>query len=275
MAYNTKAILVDVNGKPIPQYFNAQQDQYEVLLGQDGAARAILYGPDGQPIGTAGNPLQVKAHDTDTVLGQIKDALGPLATETKLEAVRTLLASLVGKDFATQTTLAQVKQVLDTLNIAVEDLKSELILVKANQLSGDQKVQLSGNIALQYKYSIISRTGGRQFFGVSGVKLLHNGPMTFWLKNNYNLPTRNNVQLHWYTGDNQIIPPTILPDIPVGATLGVVVGGYPIRAEDTSELIWVPNPGAHLVRISWDIRSDATGVGMEALCTYYSPEEVD
>ena len=146
MAHNTKPILVDVNGRPIPQYFDPLADEYKPLLGQHGAARSILYGPDGQPIGTSGNPLQVKAHDTDTVLGQIKDALGPLATETKLEAVRTLLASLVGKDFATQTTLAQVKQVLDTLNIAVEDLKSELILVKANQTSGDQKVQLSGTI---------------------------------------------------------------------------------------------------------------------------------
>ena len=167
MAHNTKPILTDVNGKPIPQYFDPLADEYKSLLGQHGAARSVLYGPDGQPIGTAGNPLQVKAHDTDTVLGQIKDALGPLATETKLEAVRVLLAALEGKDFATQTTLAQVKQVLDALsgavstsskqdalNIAVEDLKSELILVKselatikANQLSGDQKVQLKGRIA--------------------------------------------------------------------------------------------------------------------------------
>jgi len=166
VAHNTKPILTDVNGKPIPQYFDPLADEYKPLLGQHGAARSVLYGPDGQPIGTAGNPLQVKAHDTDTVLGQIKDALGPLATETKLEAVRVLLAALEGKDFATQTTLAQVKQVLDALsgavstsskqdalNIAVEDLKSELILVKselatikANQLSGDQKVQVSGHI---------------------------------------------------------------------------------------------------------------------------------
>jgi len=183
MAYNTKGIKKDVDGRPIPQYFNAQQDQYEALLGQDGAARAILYGPNGQPIGTAGNPLQVKAHDTDTVLGQIKDALGSLATETKLEAVRTLLAALEGKDFATQTTLAQVKQVLDILNIAVEDLKSELNLVKselanikANQLSGDQKVQLSGaNVEVLASYS---ETVGAGAFGSSIVITFEGGPYT-------------------------------------------------------------------------------------------------
>ena len=167
MAHNTKPILVDVNGRPIPQYFDPLADEYKPLLGAHGAARAILYGPDGQPIGTSGNPLQVKAQDTDDALEQIKTALEALATEDKLEAVRLLLQTLDGKDFATQTTLAQVKQVLDTLtsavstsskqdalNIAVEDLKSELILVKselatikANQLSGDQKVQLSGQNA--------------------------------------------------------------------------------------------------------------------------------
>ena len=88
-------------------------------ISPDSPLETRLYGANGQPIGTAGNPLQVKAHDTDAALGQIKDALGPLATETKLEAVRALLAALEGKDFATQTTLAQVKQVLDTLNGAV------------------------------------------------------------------------------------------------------------------------------------------------------------
>ena len=88
-------------------------------ISPDSPLETRLYGANGQPIGTAGNPLQTKAHDTDTALGQIKDALGPLATETKLEAVRALLAALEGKDFATQTTLAQVKQVLDTLNGAV------------------------------------------------------------------------------------------------------------------------------------------------------------
>ena len=212
MAHNTRPLKRAQDGVA-PQYYNPTTDEYEVLLGQDGAARAILYGPNGQPIGTAGNPLQVKAHDTDTVLGQIKDALGPLATETKLEAVRALLAALNGKDFATQTTLAQVKQVLDALSGAVstsagqadiqqaiaalagivakestlgqakgvldaissgvasrgseqtlaqvkgelELVKAELQAMKANQLSGDAKVQLSGNIMEYYGATVEQR----------------------------------------------------------------------------------------------------------------------
>jgi hypothetical protein len=86
---------------------------------------------------------------TEEKLEQVRQLLAGVATEAKLEQARTLLEAISTKDFATSS-----KQ--DALNIAVEDLKSELILVKselatikANQLSGDQKVQLSGtNISL-------------------------------------------------------------------------------------------------------------------------------
>lgn len=47
MAYNTKPILVDVDGNPISQYFNQSQDMYEALLGEAGANRVILYNSDG------------------------------------------------------------------------------------------------------------------------------------------------------------------------------------------------------------------------------------
>ena len=150
MAHNTRPLKRAQDGVA-PQYYNPTTDEYEVLHGTAGANHVVIYGPDGQP--------------------------AALATEAKLEAVRLLLQTLDGKDFATQTTLAQVKQVLDALsgavstsskqdalNIAVEDLKSELILVKselanikANQLSGDQKVQLSGTIMELYGATIDER----------------------------------------------------------------------------------------------------------------------
>jgi predicted nucleic acid-binding Zn-ribbon protein len=77
---------------------------------------------------------------TEGKLEQVRQLLSGVATENKLEQARALLEAISTKDFATSS-----KQ--DALNIAVEDLKSELILVKselanikANQLSGDQKV---------------------------------------------------------------------------------------------------------------------------------------
>ena len=85
MAYNTKRIKTDVDGKPIPQVFNPALDEYEALKGDAGAARHIIYGADGNPIATAGNKLAVRASEVETLLNDIK-----------------------GKDFATQTTLSQI-----------------------------------------------------------------------------------------------------------------------------------------------------------------------
>ena len=76
---------------------------------------------------------------TETKLEQVRTLLAGVATEDKLEQARALLQTISGKDFATQTTLAQVKSELELV-------KAELQAIKANQLSGDQKVQLSGTV---------------------------------------------------------------------------------------------------------------------------------
>ena len=173
MAHNTKPILVDVNGRPIPQYFDPLADEYKPLLGAHGAARAILYGPDGQPI-TNENPLEVRVRLLEELLGALnatKETNPDASTATLLALLRGLLAS-VGKE-ATLAAIKDsdgIKKITDAVTVSglenlatetkleavrtlVEDLKSELILVKselatikANQLSGDQKVQLSGHI---------------------------------------------------------------------------------------------------------------------------------
>jgi chromosome segregation ATPase len=70
---------------------------------------------------------------TEATLEQVRALLSGVATENKLEQARTLLEAISTKDFATQTTLAAVLAKL-------ADLESELATIKANQLSGDQKV---------------------------------------------------------------------------------------------------------------------------------------
>jgi len=42
MAYSTKSIIKDVNGKPIPQYWNPETDQYEVITSKDGMLRVNM-----------------------------------------------------------------------------------------------------------------------------------------------------------------------------------------------------------------------------------------
>ena len=92
MAHNTRPLKRAQDGVA-PQYYNPTTDEYEVLLGQDGAARAILYGPDGQPIGTSGNPLQVKAQDIASAITSLAQAV---ATETTLDDVKTAAETLAG-----------------------------------------------------------------------------------------------------------------------------------------------------------------------------------
>jgi len=155
MAYNDKRLKTDLEGKPIPQAYNPAIDDYEPVHSTNNALNQVIYGPNGQPISTVGNKLAVRATElealmqglaTEGKLEQVRQLLAGVATENKLEQARTLLDAISTKDFATSS-----KQ--DALNIAVEDLKSELNLVKselanikANQLSGDQKVQLKGSL---------------------------------------------------------------------------------------------------------------------------------
>jgi hypothetical protein len=112
------------------------------------------------------NPFHTKDVNSDA----IKTQLNALASEEKLELVRELLEDINGstateetlatakgvldslnaKDFATDTTLAQVKTELDLV-------KTELETIKANQLSGDQKVTLSGNLTELFGESLSDR----------------------------------------------------------------------------------------------------------------------
>ena len=71
MAYNTVSIQKDVDGKPIPQYYNILQDVYEVLQGRNGANRVELYDKDGNAVDLAALFTAI-----ETILAAIKDTAG-------------------------------------------------------------------------------------------------------------------------------------------------------------------------------------------------------
>lgn len=91
-AVQAAQLLKDKDTKPAPQSFDPLLSKFVPLLSDNGAARQVLYGPDGNPISVVDNKLAVRAAEL----------------EEKLEAVRVLLNALAGEDFATQTTLAQI-----------------------------------------------------------------------------------------------------------------------------------------------------------------------
>lgn len=50
MSYNTKSIIKDVNGKPVPQYWNPIDDKYEVVESRDGMLRVNMVDSQGNEI---------------------------------------------------------------------------------------------------------------------------------------------------------------------------------------------------------------------------------
>ena len=132
MAYNTQAILIDKNGKPIPQYFNQLADAYQPLQGEHGAARNVLYGADGQPVSVVSNKLAVRAAELETALAQmltgdnfdakadiklsaLRDAITAAGTNAKtLKDLHDKLTSLETEIKAIKDT-AGIKKIVDPL----------------------------------------------------------------------------------------------------------------------------------------------------------------
>lgn len=129
MAYNTKGIKTDVDKKPIPQYYNPVTDEYQVLQGENGAARHVLYGSDGNPISTDdNNKLAVRATEIETMLTAIEgyiDGLEPaIGTPTADPAANTVLARL--KTLATLIGEVQASPTANTLLARVKSLEDKL-----------------------------------------------------------------------------------------------------------------------------------------------------
>lgn len=59
---------------PVPQYWNPSTEAFEDVLGAHGAPRAILYGPNGQPISQS-NPLEVRVRELEAELAAMRGML--------------------------------------------------------------------------------------------------------------------------------------------------------------------------------------------------------
>ena len=99
MAYDEKTLKRDGSGiTPVPQHFNPTADDYEAILGRNGASRVELYGPDGNPISTSSGKLAVRATEMETTLTQIlAKIIATPATEAKQDSVITALGTLLTK----------------------------------------------------------------------------------------------------------------------------------------------------------------------------------
>lgn len=74
MAYNEKAILRDVNKKPVPQYWNKEKQQYEVITSKDGMLRVIMVDSQGREIQSQDLIDQITAK-IDELIGVINNGV--------------------------------------------------------------------------------------------------------------------------------------------------------------------------------------------------------
>ena len=152
---------------PKPQYKKPGVDEYAPVEGQHGAPFATLKDASGNVVSPATEAKleQVKSElelikselqtieanqlsgdqkvtlkdasgavvspATEATLEQVRALLSGVATENELEQARTLLEAISTKDFATSS-----KQ--DALKTVVDDLKSELLLVKSSLLQSGE-----------------------------------------------------------------------------------------------------------------------------------------
>jgi hypothetical protein len=192
LAYNTKMIKTDVDKKPIPQIYNPVNDEYEVLQGANGAARHILYSPDGNPITTTGDKLAVRASEVETLLNDIKGKdfatqttlsqilakiITAPATEAKQTAIELILNSLDGKDYST---LAKQNEILTKLAALETKLNSALDV----QLSGSNIEQLAtnyGKIKIETLVNAIPVVAGGRTPSSAWVNYRNEGASQVWV----------------------------------------------------------------------------------------------
>lgn len=72
MAYNEKAILKDVQKKPVPQYWNPETQQFEVIESKDGMLRVIMVDSQGREIQSQDLVDQISAK-LDELIQVVKD----------------------------------------------------------------------------------------------------------------------------------------------------------------------------------------------------------
>ena len=116
MAYDNKKLKQNEFNEIVPQAYSPAIDDYEAVQSTHGGLHNVLYGPNGLPLSVVNNKLAVRA--------------------TELEALM--------QGFSTDGKLEQVRQEIENSRNELALVKSELETIKANQISGDQKVQLSG-----------------------------------------------------------------------------------------------------------------------------------
>lgn len=103
------SIKKDVDNKPIPQYYNALQNAYEVLQGRNGANRVEIYDANGDPI-----DIEALINDIITILNEKNLPIGA-STEEKQTEIITKLTEILSNIPTDTSTSTKQDEIIDKL----------------------------------------------------------------------------------------------------------------------------------------------------------------
>jgi hypothetical protein len=143
---DTKALLTDKNGRTLPQYRGA--DDFEKLLGRNGASRVELYGPTGQPLRTRTNTiLDVASTEIEQALTTLSGLIGAISADptantvqARLKAIADALAGTVGVADSALATLIGEVAVNPTPNSLLARLKDLLTELQSQEYGTSQPI---------------------------------------------------------------------------------------------------------------------------------------
>lgn len=110
MSYNTVSIIKDVDGNPVPQFYNKVTGQFQALEGMQGASKSILYDVDGNSI-----DLVQLIEDIVTILNNNNLPTGA-STSLKQEQLKVIMQNIYNVD-KTQTIYGESTETKPTSNM--------------------------------------------------------------------------------------------------------------------------------------------------------------
>lgn len=161
---------------PVPQYWNPNTEAFEDVLGAHGAPRAILYGPNGQPISQS-NPLEVRVRELEAELAAMRGMLETGDAKVQLKGRLPQPEAPIPIDVRSRN--IQVKRV--TTNLApIEPNESKSLLIKPSTGTVGRiqtlAVDFRPSNATEGNLRVTIRNGSPQYYISNIVQITSAGP---------------------------------------------------------------------------------------------------
>lgn len=135
MSYNTVSIIKDVDGKPVPQFYNNVTGQFQALEGMQGASKSILYDVDGNSI-----DLVQLIGDIVTILNNNNLPTGA-STNLKQEQLKVIMQNIYNVD-KTQTIYGESTETKPTSNMIKGNKYFEIDTTDVYMFNGTKWVEI-------------------------------------------------------------------------------------------------------------------------------------